>query len=76
VAEIRAHHQPALGGHGLGGETGRVEDVLRKYADQWNLSGKDTTAYLCGRPEMIENAAGILARRGWDKRAMQSEAYF
>jgi ferredoxin--NADP+ reductase len=58
------------------GETGRVEDVLRKYADQWNLSGKDTTAYLCGRPEMIENAAGILARRGWDKRAMQSEAYF
>lgn len=58
------------------GEVGRVEDIIRKYADQWGLATSSTTAYLCGHPQMIENAAGVLTRRGWEKRAIQTEAYF
>lgn len=58
------------------GETGRVEDVIRKYADSWGLAPGETTAYLCGHPEMIEHGRGILLRRGWDKRHMRDEVYF
>ena len=47
------------------GEVGRVEDVLRKYTDELGLAPQDTTAYLCGHPQMIENAKGILRRRGF-----------
>jgi ferredoxin--NADP+ reductase len=58
------------------GETGRVEDVLRKYADLWGLSGKDTTGYLCGHPEMIEKGKGILQRHGWTKESLKEEVYW
>ena len=58
------------------GETGRVDDVIRKYADKWNLTPGDTKVYLCGHPNMIENARGIVRRRGWEEDAIQSEAYF
>jgi ferredoxin--NADP+ reductase len=58
------------------GEVGRAEDVIRKYADQWRLSGADTTAYLCGHPQMIELGTGILKRRGFGKLAVKSEVYW
>ena len=58
------------------GETGRVEDVIRKYSDLWELHPQQTTAYLCGHPRMIENGRGILERRGWDKKSMREEVYF
>lgn len=58
------------------GETGRVEDLLRKYADGWNLDGSNTTAYLCGHPQMIENAKGILQRRGFAKDSVREEVYW
>lgn len=58
------------------GETGRVEDVVRKYSDLWGLQPQHTTAYLCGHPHMIENGRGILERRGWDKKSMRDEVYF
>jgi ferredoxin--NADP+ reductase len=58
------------------GETGRVDDLIRKYADQWNLSPDDTKVYLCGHPEMIENVRGIVRRRGWQEKEIQAEAYF
>jgi ferredoxin--NADP+ reductase len=58
------------------GETGRVEDVLRKYTDQWSLSGQATTAYLCGHPEMIDHGKAILHRHGWEKDALREEVYF
>ena len=32
------------------GETGRVEDLVRKYTDSWGLTAENTTAYLCGHP--------------------------
>jgi ferredoxin--NADP+ reductase len=58
------------------GETGRVDDLIRKYADQWNLTPESATAYLCGHPGMIENVNGILQRRGWDEKAIKREAFF
>jgi ferredoxin/flavodoxin---NADP+ reductase len=58
------------------GENGRVDDLIRKYMDVWNLKPEDTTAYLCGHPSMVENGRGILLRAGWKKDALQDEAYF
>jgi len=58
------------------GEMGRVDDLLRKYADAWGLRPDTTTAYLCGHPGMIDNSRGILERAGWRKDALLEEAYF
>jgi ferredoxin/flavodoxin---NADP+ reductase len=59
------------------GEIGRADDVLRKYADQWNLDPTNTTAYLCGHPDMIANSKAILRRRGFaDKTAIKEEIYW
>jgi ferredoxin--NADP+ reductase len=58
------------------GEKGRVDDVIRKLVDVWNLKPEETTAYLCGHPSMVENGRGILLRAGWKKDALQDEAYF
>ena len=58
------------------GETGRVEDLIRKYADQWGLTPSDTAGYLCGNPQMIENGKGILGRRGFPKEALKEEVYW
>ena len=58
------------------GEKGRVDDVIRKYAQGWELKPEETTAYLCGHPSMLETGRGILLRAGWKKDAIQDEAYF
>jgi ferredoxin--NADP+ reductase len=58
------------------GETGRVDDLLRKYTDLWGLRAEATTAYLCGHPSMVENARGILQRAGWKKDAIFHELFF
>jgi len=58
------------------GETGRVDDLLRKYIEVWNLRPEETTAYLCGHPRMIENSRAILERAGWKKGAVLEEAYY
>jgi ferredoxin--NADP+ reductase len=57
-------------------ETGRVDDVIRKYSDQWLLTAENATAYLCGHPEMVEHGKAILRRRGWTKDALKEEIYF
>ena len=61
---------------GWRGESGRVDDVIRKYADQWSLDASRTTAYLCGHPEMIAHGKAILQRHGWTKDALKEESYF
>jgi len=58
------------------GETGRVEDLIRKYTDQWGLNGHNTSTYLCGHPQMIENGKGILLRGGYPKEGMKEEVYW
>jgi ferredoxin--NADP+ reductase len=57
-------------------ETGRVVDLIRKYADLWGCGPGDTSAYLCGHPEMIETGLGILKRRRFPKDALQQEVYW
>ena len=34
------------------GQTGRVDDLVRMYVDEWNLRPETTTGYLCGHPSM------------------------
>ena len=58
------------------GEVGRVEDVVRKYTDLWQLEPADTTCYLCGHPQMIEHSMGILKRRGFSEKSMKQEMYW
>ncbi|MBI1983051.1 MAG: ferredoxin--NADP reductase [Acidobacteria bacterium] len=58
------------------GEVGRAEDVLRKYLDDLKLEPSNTTAYLCGHPQMIVNAQGILERRGFKKEHVRQELYW
>jgi ferredoxin--NADP+ reductase len=58
------------------GERGRVDDVLRKYADQWGLDGSNSVAYLCGHPDMIENGKSMLKRIGFTKEHLKEEVYW
>ena len=58
------------------GEVGRAEDILRKYLDRLGLDPATTTAYACGHPQMIENAKGILARRGFSREFVREEGYW
>ena len=58
------------------GETGRVEDVIRKYSDELGYDSSNAIAYACGHPQMIENAKGILTRRRFAKDRLREEKYF
>jgi len=58
------------------GEVGRAEDVLRKFLDNLKLGPSNTTVYLCGHPQMIVNAQGILERRGFGKEQIRQELYW
>ena len=58
------------------GERGRVDDLIRKYADTLELTQKTTTAYLCGNAGMIVNARGILRRCGFEQTSIKEETYW
>jgi ferredoxin/flavodoxin---NADP+ reductase len=58
------------------GEVGRVDDLVRKYTDLWNLTPDNSRVYLCGHPGMIENTMGIVKRRGWRNDTIKQEAFF
>lgn len=58
------------------GETGRVEDVIRKHADALGFDHTNTVAYACGNPQMIENVKGILRRARFPKERFHEEKYF
>ena len=58
------------------GETGRVDDLVRKYTDLWQLTPENSRVYLCGNPGMIENTKGIVRRRGWQPDSIKEEAFF
>ena len=59
------------------GEIGRADDILRKYADRWELDASNTVAYLCGHPEMIEHSKAILKRCGFaDRKDVKEEVYW
>src|SRR6266851_3249925 len=58
------------------GEVGRVDDLIRKYADQWGCNAANSIAYLCGHPEMVEHGKGILKRFGFKKENVKEEVYW
>ena len=58
------------------GEKGRVDELIRKYTDMWGLTAANSTAYLCGHPDMIENGKGILKRIGFSKENTKEEIYW
>lgn len=58
------------------GERGRAEDVARKYIDAAGFAGANTTAYLCGNPQMTENMKGLLKRAGFEKESVKEELYW
>lgn len=57
-------------------EVGRAEDVTRKHLDALGFTAADTTAYVCGNPDMIENVKGILKRAGFPKESVKEEIYW
>ena len=58
------------------GETGRVEDVVRKHADRLGFNHTSSVAYACGHPQMVENVKGILARARFLKDQIREEEFF
>lgn len=58
------------------GQTGRVDDLVRMYINDWRLQPAETTGYLCGHPAMCENGQGILSRAGWKNGSTFEEVYF
>ena len=58
------------------GEIGRAEDVTRKHLDARGFTAADTTAYVCGNPDMIENVKGVLKRAGFAKESIKEEVYW
>jgi ferredoxin/flavodoxin---NADP+ reductase len=58
------------------GEIGRVEDIVRKHADQLGFSSANSVAYACGHPQMVENVKNILTRARYLKRQIREEQYF
>ena len=58
------------------GETGRVEDVMRKHADDAGIGPGHGAVYLCGHPGMITNGRGIMRRRGLSDKEIREEQYW
>jgi ferredoxin--NADP+ reductase len=58
------------------GETGRVEDVMRKYADAAGMRPGHGAVFLCGNPEMIGKGRGIMHRRGFADKEIREEQYW
>ena len=58
------------------GETGRVDDLVRRYADALGCTGDSAAGYACGNPQMIETVKGILARARFPKQRIHEEKYF
>lgn len=58
------------------GETGRIEDIMRKHADQLGFSHNNSAAYACGHPQMVANVKEILARARFRKDQIKEEKYF
>jgi len=58
------------------GETGRAEDVLRKYSDEFGIGPRTGVVYLCGHPGMIATARAVMRRRGLDDSEILEEQYW
>ena len=50
---------------GWTGETGRVNTIVDRYAEEFGLAPEDTLVYACGHPGMIEDVKARMAPRGF-----------
>ncbi len=58
------------------GETGRIEDIMRKHADRLGFDHSNSVAYACGHPQMIANVKEILGRARFHKNQIKEEKFF
>ena len=58
------------------GETGRIEDVVRKHADGLGFDHTNSVAYVCGHPIMVENVKALLLRARFTSNQLKEEEYF
>jgi ferredoxin--NADP+ reductase len=58
------------------GEIGRVDEIVRKYADQLGFTAENTVAYACGNPTMITNVQGITKRMRFSEEQFKEEKYY
>ncbi len=58
------------------GEVGRVDDLMRKYADNAGMNYTNAIGYACGHPQMIENVKAMLFRARFPKEQIKEEKYF
>lgn len=58
------------------GETGRVEDVLRKHAGDLGLNHTNTIGYVCGHPQMILNVKDMFRRARFPDERINEEKFF
>ena len=61
---------------GWKGETGRIEDIMRKHADQLGFNHTNSVAYACGHPQMVANVKEMLARARFHKDQIKEEKFF
>lgn len=48
------------------GDTGRVNTIIQKYADQFGLKPDNTLVYACGHPDMIEDVKDQFGPKGFN----------
>jgi len=58
------------------GETGRIDDIVRKYADRLGFDQSNSIAYACGHPQMVANVKAILERDRFSRNQIKEEKYF
>jgi ferredoxin--NADP+ reductase len=58
------------------GETGRIEDIVRKHADHLGFDCSKTMVYACGHPGMVENVKDVLVRARFTEKQIRQEEYF
>jgi ferredoxin--NADP+ reductase len=61
---------------GWAGRTGRVEAILGDVLDELGLDPGNAIVYLCGNPDMIENADALLSARGFPPEQIKKELYW
>ena len=58
------------------GETGRIEDIMRKHTDQLGFNHTNSVTYACGHPQMVANVRAILERARFSRDQIKEETYF
>lgn len=58
------------------GEMGRVEDVVRKWADPMSHEDTEANVFLCGHPQMVVNVRTMMKRSGCEDSLVHEEQYW